>query len=222
MELIFNLLWVERRSLTPGMERSDRPNSTRSGITRLLSIFPHSSLDSAAEGGYRARTRSSSAAAMNERFRRMLWQREVHYYEDNGRVLHVALPEGYRSRGEPYPVLVCLDAQWTFGTVCDVALNLGLARLLPRVIVIGVGWSSTIAKEVVHSRAVSYTPTSALIPASVARNMAGATVFSAVRLSSSAGCSRAPHRGGTIVSSLTSRNATGHMGHRPKAGCSSR
>ena len=114
---------------------------------------------------------------MNERFRRMLWQREVHYYEDNGRVLHVALPEGYRSRGEPYPVLVCLDAQWTFGTVCDVALNLGLARLLPRVIVIGVGWSSTIAKEVVHSRAVSYTPTSAPIPASVARNMAGATVF---------------------------------------------
>ncbi len=107
----------------------------------------------------------------------MLWQREVHFYEDQGRVIHVALPEGYGSRAEPYPALICLDAQWTFGTVCDAALNLGLARLLPRVIVIGVGWSSTVTKEVVHARAASYTPTSAPIPAYVARNLADAPVF---------------------------------------------
>ena len=107
----------------------------------------------------------------------MLWRQEIHDYADDGRVLHVALPEGYRTRAKPYPVLVCLDAQWTFGTVCDTALNLGLARLLPRVIVIGVGWSSTVTKEVVHSRAVSYTPTSAPLPAGVARNMADAPAF---------------------------------------------
>ena len=56
----------------------------------------------------------------------MLWQRELHHHADKGRVLHVALPEGYGTREEPYPVLVCLDAQWTFGTVCDAALNLGV------------------------------------------------------------------------------------------------
>lgn len=107
----------------------------------------------------------------------MIWQREMHRYEDSGRVLHVALPEGYTQRAEPYPLVVCLDSQWTFGTVCDVALNLGLARLLPRLVVVGVGWTSTTAREVVHQRAASYTPTSAPIPASVARNMAGAPCF---------------------------------------------
>ena len=107
----------------------------------------------------------------------MLWQYEIHRDETLGRTLHVALPEGYGTRAEPYPALVCLDAQWTFGTVCDAALNLGLARLLPRVIVIGVGWTTTSAREVVHARAAAYTPTSAAIPASVARSMAEAPVF---------------------------------------------
>jgi predicted alpha/beta superfamily hydrolase len=107
----------------------------------------------------------------------MLWQRAVHAHETHGRVLHVALPEGYDARAEPYPVLVCLDAQWTFGTVCDVALNLGLARLLPRVIVIGVGWHSNVTRDVVHARALSFTPTVAPIPATVARNLAHAPEF---------------------------------------------
>jgi predicted alpha/beta superfamily hydrolase len=107
----------------------------------------------------------------------MLWQREIHHHADGARVLHVALPEGYGSRAEPYPVLVCLDAQWTFGTVCDAALNLGLARLLPRVMVVGVGWSARTAREVVHARARDFTPTDGALPAAVIRNMAGAPVF---------------------------------------------
>ena len=107
----------------------------------------------------------------------MLWQKEIHHHADRGRVLHVAIPEGYGARAEPYPVLVCLDAQWTFGTVCDAALNLGLARLLPRMIVVGVGWSAQTAREVVHARALDYTPTVAELPAVAARNMAGAPAF---------------------------------------------
>lgn len=107
----------------------------------------------------------------------MLWQREMHHHADGGRVLHVALPEGYGSRAEPYPMLVCLDAQWTLGTVCDAALNLGLARLLPRVIVVGVGWAAHTAREVVHARARDFTPTVGALPAAVVRNMAGAPVF---------------------------------------------
>lgn len=107
----------------------------------------------------------------------MLWQREFHHYADCGRVLHVALPEGYGSRAEPYPVLVCLDAQWTLGTVSDVALNLGLARLLPRLIVIGVDWSARTAREVVHARALDFTPTVAALPPVAARNLADAPAF---------------------------------------------
>lgn len=107
----------------------------------------------------------------------MLWQREIHHHADQGRVLHVALPEGYGTRPEPYPVLVCLDAQWTFGTVCDAALNLGLARLLPRVIVVGVGWAAQSARDVVQARALDFTPTAADVPDWVARNMAHATAY---------------------------------------------
>ena len=86
-------------------------------------------------------------------------------------MLHVALPEGYGSRAEPYPMLVCLDAQWTLGTVCDAALNLGLARLLPRVIVVGVGWAAHTAREVVHARARDFTPTVGALPAAVVRDV---------------------------------------------------
>lgn len=107
----------------------------------------------------------------------MLWTHHQHRDDANGRLLQVALPEGYGTRPEPYPVLVCLDAQWTFGTVCDASLNLGLARLLPRVIVVGVGWTADSARAVVHARAAAFTPTSAPLPAAVTRSMADAPVY---------------------------------------------
>jgi len=107
----------------------------------------------------------------------MLWTHQQHRDDANGRLLQVALPEGYGTRPELYPVLVCLDAQWTFGTVCDAALNLGLARLLPRVIVVGVGWTAGQARAVVHARAAAFTPTSAPLPAAVTPSMADAPVY---------------------------------------------
>jgi len=107
----------------------------------------------------------------------VLWTIETHRDDALGLVLTVALPEGYGTRPEPYPLLVCLDAQWTFGTVCDAALNLGLARLLPRVIVVGVGWTADTARAVVHARAAAFTPTSAPLPAAVTRSMADAPVY---------------------------------------------
>ncbi len=111
----------------------------------------------------------------------MLWKIETRLFEESQRVIHIALPEGYGSRDEPYPALVCLDAQWTFGTVCDAALNLGLARLLPRVIVIGIGWNTNVTREVIHARAASFTPTVSQLPDFVARNMAGAEKFGGAR-----------------------------------------
>jgi predicted alpha/beta superfamily hydrolase len=48
--------------------------------------------------------------------------------------------------------------------VCDSALNLGLARLLPRVIVVGVGWATDSAREITRLRAQALTPTRATVP----------------------------------------------------------
>lgn len=107
----------------------------------------------------------------------MLWTIDTHRDDALGRVLTVALPEGYGARAEPYPLLVCLDAQWTFGTVCDAALNLGLARLMPRVVVVGVGWTADSARAVVHARAAAFTPTRGALPAAVTRSMADAPVY---------------------------------------------
>jgi predicted alpha/beta superfamily hydrolase len=93
----------------------------------------------------------------------MMWRRESEH-DETGRAVHVALPEGYDEGTGRYPTIVCLDAQWTFGTVCDTALSLGLARLLPRVIVVGLGWDTDRAREVTRRRAAAYTPTEAVMP----------------------------------------------------------
>lgn len=83
-------------------------------------------------------------------------------------MLHVALPEGYEDGEDTYPVVVCLDPQWTLGTTCDAALNLGLARLIPRVVVLGVGWEATGVRDVLRLRGEAYTPTAAPFPTGVA------------------------------------------------------
>jgi predicted alpha/beta superfamily hydrolase len=102
----------------------------------------------------------------------MLWRRETHSLGE-GLVVEVALPEGYDERDVDYPLVVCLDPQWTFGTVCDSALNLGLARLIPRVIVAGIGWDASSAREVLRLRGEAYTPTDATFPDRVAPRDAG-------------------------------------------------
>jgi predicted alpha/beta superfamily hydrolase len=102
----------------------------------------------------------------------MLWRRETHSLGE-GLVAEVALPEGYDDRDADYPLLVCLDPQWTFGTVCDSALNLGLARLIPRVIVAGIGWDTSSSREVLRLRGEAYTPTDAPFPDRVAPRDAG-------------------------------------------------
>lgn len=83
------------------------------------------------------------------------------------RVLTVQLPEDFQRGTREYPLLLCLDAQWTFGTVCDTALLLGLARLVPRVIVAGLGWRHAQIRDVVVARAHAYTPTTAEFPPEV-------------------------------------------------------
>lgn len=83
------------------------------------------------------------------------------------RWLTVQLPEDYAAGSRDYPLLLCLDAQWTFGTVCDSALILGLGRLLPRVIVAGLGWRHAAIRDIVVARSLAYTPSVADFPPEV-------------------------------------------------------
>ena len=69
------------------------------------------------------------------------------------RLLTVQLPEDYARGARAYPLLLCLDAQWTFGTVCDSALILGLARRLPRAVIAGLGWRHARIRDTVIARA---------------------------------------------------------------------
>ena len=64
--------------------------------------------------------------------------------------------------------MLCLDPQWTFGTVCDASLNLGLARLIPRVVIVGIGWETPSSREVLRRRGEAYTPDHAPFPDRVA------------------------------------------------------
>ncbi len=107
----------------------------------------------------------------------VIWRRSSEAL-GGGRVLHVALPEGYddpTAEETTYPLVVCLDPQWTFGTTCDAVLNLGLARLIPRAIVVGVGWDATAVRDVLRLRGEAYTPTDAPFPEGVAPRRGGPT-----------------------------------------------
>jgi predicted alpha/beta superfamily hydrolase len=90
-----------------------------------------------------------------------------------GRVLHVALPDGYDEGDVAYPLILCLDAQWMFGTLCDSSLNLGLARLMPRAVILGVGWQESTAKGTLRLRGEAYTPTVGEFPERVAPRSLG-------------------------------------------------
>lgn len=95
-----------------------------------------------------------------------VWSR-VRHELGGGVVCDVALPEGYDDGDRVYPLVVCLDAQWTMGTVCDSALNLGLARLVPRVVVAGLGWDASTSRDVTLRRAQALTPSAGTFPVGV-------------------------------------------------------
>ena len=94
------------------------------------------------------------------------WQFHEHSFTD-GRLLTVALPEHYDSSTGNWPLLVCHDPQWILGTLCDVSVNLGFARQIPRVVVVGVGWNFVSMPDLLARRASAYTPTVAPYPRGV-------------------------------------------------------
>ncbi|MFN0089752.1 MAG: alpha/beta hydrolase [Acidimicrobiales bacterium] len=82
-----------------------------------------------------------------------------------GHVLSVGLPDRYETAQSRYPVVYALDAQWTFGVLYDAATALRLGRHIPPVVVVGVGYDTTSAREALALRARDYLPTVAPFPA---------------------------------------------------------
>ncbi len=76
------------------------------------------------------------------------------------------VPSRYDPDGDDaHPLIVCFDAQWTFGTVVDTIRILGLGKALPHAIVVGVGWDTDDLRELVQVRARDLTVSEAEAPA---------------------------------------------------------
>lgn len=99
---------------------------------------------------------------------KLSWQHDVVAVEDErtGRAyqLWVQTPGRYGSSGRTYPLVVCLDAPWTFGLTRDAFRLLPLSRELPEAIVVGVAHDEADLRTVTQLRARDFTPTSATAP----------------------------------------------------------
>jgi uncharacterized protein len=69
-----------------------------------------------------------------------------------------------RSGDHRYPVVLCLDAPWTFGVACDAFRLLPLSGELPEAIVVGVAHDGPDLSAVIQERAKDFTPTAADAP----------------------------------------------------------
>jgi predicted alpha/beta superfamily hydrolase len=89
---------------------------------------------------------------------------QVYNIADNRR-LRVVLPDGYHRSERQYPAVYVLDERWSLGTVADTATMLGMQRLMPKVVIIGVGYQDDTLAVVSERRGGDYTPTEWPFPA---------------------------------------------------------
>ena len=72
---------------------------------------------------------------------------------------------GYRAdASNPYPLVVCCDAPWTFGTAVDTTRILSMSRETPRCVVAGIAHDTADMREMLDLRAIDYTVTPAEAP----------------------------------------------------------
>ena len=84
---------------------------------------------------------------------------------DRAYQLWVALPMGYRADADrAYPLVVCGDAPWTFGTAADTTRILSMSRQTPRCVVAGIAHDTADMREMLNLRAIDYTVTPAEAP----------------------------------------------------------
>ena len=71
----------------------------------------------------------------------------------------VAVPRGYSSSAQSYPVLYALDANGEFGTVVETARHMRLEELVPALIIVGIGYPVGHFYDASEFRATDLTPT---------------------------------------------------------------
>lgn len=76
-----------------------------------------------------------------------------------GYEITVEVPNRYPRSDRSYPLVVCLDAQWTYGAVRDAFRILPLSQELPEAVVVGVAHAAPDLHQVLQQRAVDFTPT---------------------------------------------------------------
>ena len=108
---------------------------------------------------------SARSRAVNER----PWSSTVHHLEraDVGRryQLWVETPSSFDPHhADGYPLILCLDAPWTFGTAVDAVRILSLGRELPRAVVAGIAHDDPDIRQVLQLRAMDFTTTQAEAP----------------------------------------------------------
>ena len=74
-------------------------------------------------------------------------------------VVWVATPNRYPDVDEPFPLLLVLDAPWTFGTVVDATRIMSMSREAPEAVVAGLGFATDRMSEYLRQRARWLTPT---------------------------------------------------------------
>ena len=84
---------------------------------------------------------------------------------DDDRRLRVVLPDGYHRGDRSYPVIYVLDERWSLGAVADCSVMLGMQRLMPKVICVGIGYQDESLAVVSERRGGDYTPTDWPFPA---------------------------------------------------------
>ena len=71
----------------------------------------------------------------------------------------VAVPPNYATTNQTYPVLYATDANISFGTIVETARLLTFDKLIPELIIVGVGWPVGYGINTVGPRTVDLTPT---------------------------------------------------------------
>lgn len=89
---------------------------------------------------------------------------EIHDLPD-GRRLRIVLPDGYHRSERHYPAFYVLDERWSLGVMADLSTMLGMQRLMPKVVLVGVGYQNDSLAEVSERRGGDYTPTNWPFPA---------------------------------------------------------
>ncbi len=97
------------------------------------------------------------------------WPIDTHllHRSDAGRSYQVwvAFPMGYQpDAASAYPLVVCCDAPWTFGTAVDTTRLLSMSRETPRCVVAGIAHNTADLREMLDLRAIDFTVTPAQAP----------------------------------------------------------